>query len=723
MPFPTVPDFAPLADPQAIVSGKSYRFTVLTDRLIRLEYDRSGRFEDRPSQVAWKRQFPVTPFTRKVTGPVVEIETASLRLRYRESFLGFTRFTLSITLKDTGVTWRYGDSPRRGGNLLGTTRTLDMYPRIKHRLGLGLLSRSGWALVDDSHSLVFNATGWLEPRRPRETDLYFFGYGEDGAGCLGDYTRLAGPVPMIPRFILGNWWSRYWAYTAGELTGLMDEFRQREYPLSVVIVDIDWHPTQSSRPMGGWTGYTWNRELFPDPPAFIHGLHERGLRTALNLHPAQGVRSFEEAYPDMARWMGLDPASGKTVKFDIANPRFAEGYFKYLHHPQEANGVDFWWMDWQQGSHTGLKGLDPLWWLNHLHFYDLGRDGRKRPFVFSRWGGLGNHRYPIGFSGDTFIGWPALAYQPYFTANAANVAYGWWSHDLGGHMFKDVTPELTLRWMQFGLFSPIFRIHSTKAGGADRRPWTKPERIASALREVMQARYAFIPYIYTMAWRAHRTGLSLVTPMVYGHMGEADAFRASDQYFFGTELVVAPFITPSDPQTGLATRPVWLPAGQWFTFYKGEALAGGWQSVSGGLEDIPVYARAGAIVPLGPRAPWGDTSNPAVMDLYVFPGADNRFELYEDDGETTAYQAGAYALTPLSLSRQEDGLHLVIGPVGGHAELAPSTRTWQIHLRGVGPTVIADRPSGYDSATHTLDLAPVDLAPHESLTVRFTLGE
>lgn len=722
MSFPPVPDFSPVADLRAVVSGGTYRFTVLTDRLIRLEYNRSGRFEDRPSQMAWHRALPVPAYTRTQKGATVEIETDFLRLRYRPGPFGFNRFTLNIALKASGVTWRYGDSPRKGGNLWGTTRTLDLFPAIKHHLGAGLLSRSGWAVIDDSHSLVFNSTGWLEPRGLRARDLYFFGYGDDAAGCLRDYTTLAGPIPMIPRFILGNWWSRYWAYTADELTGLMDEFRQHEIPLSVCIVDMDWHLTSGKNPLPKWTGYTWDRKLFPDPAAFVRGLHERELRTALNLHPAQGVRPFEEAYPDLACWMGADPAEGKTVKFDITDPRYAEGYFKFLHHPQEDIGVDFWWMDWQQGTHTRLPRLDPLWWLNHLHFYDLGRDGRKRPFVFSRWGGMGNHRYPIGFSGDTGISWKSLAYQPYFTATAANVGYGWWSHDLGGHMGKDFNPELTLRWMQFGLFSPIFRIHSTKNPASDRRPWSKPERIAAGIREVMQLRYAFIPYIYTMAWRAHRTGLSLSTPMYYGHMDEEDAFQASDQYFFGTELVVAPFITPSDPQTSQTTRKVWLPEGSWFDFFKGKGMNRGWQEVSGKLEDIPVFARAGAIVPLGPKVTWGTTANPPELDVYVFPGADNRFELYEDDGETMAYQQGGYALTPLSLAQNGATLTFAIHPAEGDTSSLPPARAWRVHLRGVEPGASAENAGHYDPATRTLDLEPVNLAPQEGFQVTFTLG-
>ncbi len=549
MPLPPVPTFDPIASPETIVETSNVRFTVLTSRLIRLEYSKDGTFEDRPSQPIWFRRQLVPSFSKSVSGSLVEIETDDLLLRYRPTRFGFTRWTLSITLKRNRVTWRYGDSSRRAGNLKGTARTLDG-DFGNTRLEDGLLSRAGWSVVDDSHTLVFNEKGWLEPRARKQKDLYFFGYGSNFAGCMQDFTRIAGLIPMIPRYILGNWWSRYWEYSQDELKSLMQEFRERGIPLSVCIVDMDWHITKTGNTSDGWTGYTWNRELFPDPPGFIRWLHEQGLRTALNLHPARGIHPHEAQYQAMAKWMGVDPASREPIPFDITDPRFVEGYFEILHHPYEAMGIDFWWMDWQQGRKSRVPGFDPLWWINHLHFNDLGRDGRKRPFVFSRWGGLGNHRYPIGFSGDTFVRWRTLAYQPYFTASAANVGYGWWSHDIGGHMFKDGTPELYLRWVQFGVFSPIFRVHSTKKAALDRRPWSKPERVYAAAKDAMQLRHALIPYIYSMAWRAHRTGISLVTPMYYGNMEDASAFGAKDQYFFGSELLVAPILNPSDPKTG-----------------------------------------------------------------------------------------------------------------------------------------------------------------------------
>ncbi|MBI5353940.1 MAG: DUF5110 domain-containing protein [Chloroflexi bacterium] len=712
MPLPPNPQFHPVASPEAVVTAKNVRFTVLTDRLIRLEYSKNEHFEDRPSQAFWHRDQPTPPFKKTITENSVEIETEFLLLKYRITPFGFTPLTLSITLKQTNKIWRYGMP--QFGNLKGTARTLDGAGG-RTRLENGLLSRSGWAVMDDSRSLVFNESGWLEPRNQKQKDLYFFGYGTDYASCLRDFTLVAGKIPMIPRYILGNWWSRYWAYTQDELKALMEEFRAHDIPLSICIVDMDWHITKTGNTSSGWTGYTWNRELFPDPPAFIRWLHEQELHTALNLHPAKGIHPHEEQYEQMARWMNVDPATKESIPFDITDPHFVEGYFDILHHPYEHDGIDFWWMDWQQGRKSRVSGLDPLWLINHLHFHDLGRDGRKRPFVFSRWGGLGNHRYPIGFSGDTFVLWSALAYQPYFTATAANVAYGWWSHDIGGHMFKDQTPELYLRWVQFGVFSPIFRLHSTNKKALDRRPWGKPERVFHAAREAMQLRHALIPYIYSMAWRAHCTGISLVTPMYYGE-DSTEAFDAKDQYFFGSELIVAPITHPSDPQTGLASKRVWFPSGTWFNFFNGEQFNGGkWYEIKYALEDIPVFAKAGAIIPLAPKVAWGGIDNPKELDVYVFPGADNVFKLYEDDGETTDYQNGKYAVTHFSL---HDNTFTVHSPEGD-LSLIPAKRTYRIHLRGVNSAINDSLSGNYDPATRTLSLESFTHSPQESRVIQF----
>ena len=223
-------------------------------------------------------------------------------------------------------------------------------------------------------------------------------------------------------------------------------------------------------------------------------LHERGLAVSLNVHPADGVRAHEDAYPKVAERMGIDPASKLPVNFDPADPEFLEAYLEELHHPLEDDGVDFWWLDWQQGEVTKLPGLDPLWLLNHFHFLDSARNGR-RPLTFSRYAGIGSHRYPVGFSGDTVVCWASLEFQPEFTATASNAGYGWWSHDIGGHFFGVKDDELVTRWVQLGVFSPILRLHSTADRFIAKEPWRFGEVARRLIGESLRLRHRLVPYI------------------------------------------------------------------------------------------------------------------------------------------------------------------------------------------------------------------------------------
>ncbi len=417
----------------------------------------------------------------------------------------------------------------------------------------------------------------------------------------------------------------------------------------------------------------------------------------------------------MAKWMGIDPETKQPIPFDIADPHFTQAYFELLHHPLEAQGVDFWWMDWQQGKKSTLFGLDPLWWLNHLHFYDLGRDSKK-PFVFSRWGGLGNHRYPIGFSGDTLITWASLAFQPYFTATAANVGYGWWSHDIGGHMFFDQSPELYTRWVQFGVFSPIFRLHSTNKPHLERRPWEKPQPYAQIAAEAMRLRHALIPYLYSMAWQTHQTGLSLITPIYYQYPHTKAAYSLPNQYFFGTELMAAPITKPVNRRTKKSIQKIWFPPGTWFDFFTGKTIKGDqFVKLPYGIEDIPVFAKAGAIIPMTAKTESINTNNPIQIDLIIFPGADNDFVLYEDDG----LRDGAAAITNIHLKQSEDFLQLTIDAVQGQANFLPNPRAYQIHLRGVDANFSANLPGTYHPENRTLSLEFIQVSPNESILIQF----
>ncbi len=691
---------SPVAAQENTVSGKHYRFTVLTPSLIRMEFSPNGVFEDRASQSVFYRDFPICPFTCTRSGDVLVLETENLLLTYRED-MPFEAETLTIKLKNEPASlWRYGEDFE---DLGGTVKTLDLVVGAC-KLGRGIVSRNGFSVLDDSDTIVLESDGWVGLRQENTVDQYFFGYGFEYLKAVQDFYRLTGIPPMLPAYALGNWWSRYHAYTQQEYCDLIDRFRDENIPFSVSVVDMDWHvvaiPEEQKEKerlfQSGWTGYTWNEELFPDYKAFLRFLKERNLHTALNLHPAQGVRRHEKMYEQMARACGIDPESGQLVPFDVLSPDFMAHYFDILHHPYEADGVDFWWMDWQQGTdywwihqrnqpgqyQDPRERLDPLWLLNHLHILDISRTG-KRPMFFSRYSGPGSQRYPVGFSGDTFVTWDALNFQPYFTATSTNIGYTAWSHDIGGHLHGYRDDQLQVRWLQLGVFSPINRLHSSNSEFLGKEPWCYNEPAESIMKKWLKLRHSLFPYLYTMNYLTHTRLLPLVQPMYYSHPKCQAAYEVPNQFWFGTELMVAPITSPQEPTTGMGKVTAWLPKGDWFDFFTGlhyYSQRGRKMNLHRKLQDMPVFAKAGAIVPMA-RYTDNRLTNSEQLEVTVFPGADGSFALYEDAGDYSNYQRGAFATTAMTLRWGECAV-FTISPATGDLSLIPQKRTWTINLRG-----------------------------------------
>jgi len=709
----------PVADPKAVITIGKARFTVLTPELIRMEWAADGKFEDHASFVFLNRRLPVPKFEKSLTsdGQKLTITTSTLTLTYASAADGrFTpeNLTIQLTVDGKPVVWHPGLADP--DNLQGTTRTLDgaLGSQTKEPIEPGLISRSGWALVDDSMRPLFDSADfsfregekspwpWVVERPAGERpgayqDWYFFGYGHDYRKALGDYVRVAGRIPLPPRFAFGAWWSRYWDYSDQELDELVRGFHENDVPLDVFVIDMGWHiskdqllaagETDQSGHDLGWTGYTWNKMLFPDPDDFLARLHAEGLKTTLNLHPASGVQPWEAAYPAMAKAMGIDPASRKYVPFDITDKKYATNYMNLLHHPLERQGIDFWWLDWQQEQRTIIPGVMPTWWLSYVHFTDQQREG-KRPLLFHRWGGMGNHRYQIGFSGDTISVWDSLAFQPWFTATAANVGYAYWSHDIGGHMPGAVEPELYTRWVQFGAFSPILRTHTTKNPETERRVWAYPEPYSSILRATFQLRYALEPYLYTEARRTYDTGVAFFRPLYYDWPQEDAAYTSKGEYIFGDQMLVAPVTAPADKVSSLTTETVWLPKGEWIEWPTGKHLTGpATFERSFSIEQTPVYLRAGAIVPMQPpmRYTGEKPVDPLIVNVWpLAPGTNSSYSVYEDSGVSVDYQRGVFARTPIKAAQtpgpNSDTLRVEIGPVEGSYPGMPQTRGYELRL-------------------------------------------
>jgi alpha-glucosidase (family GH31 glycosyl hydrolase) len=709
--------YDPVADPRAVVTTGHARFTILTPQLIRLEWAADGKFEDHASLVFLNRRLPVPEFTHESApnGGRTVIQTSALKLVYTpgnsDGKFGPENLAITFSLNGKDIVWKPGMADT--GNLLGTTRTLDRVQGSDVQLEPGLISRDGWTVVDDSTRQLFDsddfsfpagersAWPWVTARPAGERqDWYFFGYGHDYKLALYDYTRVAGKIPLPPRFAFGTWWSRYWAYTDQQFNQLIQGFHQHDTPLDVLVIDIDWHPTfnevagniqlDASGHKLGWTGYSWNKLLFPDPDQFLKGIHQQGLKATVNVHPASGVQPWEDHYPEMARAMGIDPATKQYVPFDITDKKFATNYMNDMIHPLEQQGVNFFWLDWQQEDTTKITGLNPTWWINYVFFTDQQRQG-KRALLFHRWGGLGNHRYQIGFSGDTISVWDSLAFQPYFTATAANVGYAYWSHDIGGHMPGAIEPELYLRWIQWGSLSPILRTHTTKNPDAERRIWAYPEPYADLMRESFARRYALQPYIYTEARKSYDTGLALLHPLYYDWPDAPQAYAAKNEYMFGDSMLADPVTQPVAKDSQLAKVPVWLPPGDWFERDSGANFHGPITvEREFSISQIPLYVKGGSIIPMQPPMNYtGETPvDPLILTVFALQnGQASKYRLYEDAGDTTGYEHGECAWTPIQATVNADGtvLTVSVAPTSGHYSGMPNERAYELRLPGSWP--------------------------------------
>jgi alpha-glucosidase (family GH31 glycosyl hydrolase) len=681
----------PVAHPDAVVRSGKARFTVLTPEMIRIQYSDRSLFEDRATFAIVNRRLPVPAFTAVEKDGYLEIKTSALTLKYKIGGVIDGRkpsaevLNISMQLNGRPVLWYPGKDDAM--NLKGTTRTLDgqIGDNKRQELENGLLSRAGWSIIDESPlarrgdgSTTFafdkqvDGIDWVaEPVDKQAIDWYFLGYGHQYKKALGDFIKVAGRQPMPPLYVLGYWYSKYQRYTSDEFMEIVNDVKRFNIPMDVMIFDMDWH-TQ------GWTGWTWDRTAIPDPEGLIDWMHQHGLKVSLNLHPADGVDDDEDFFNDLREDMGLDKQT-KRVPWNLSDGRFYHNMFKHIIRARERQGVDFWWLDWQQNlTSKYVDGLGETFWCNHVFYNDMRLNRpNHRPLIFHRWGGLGSHRYPIGFSGDSFTTYGTLAWQPYFTATASNVGFGYWGHDLGGHQQTGGNdPEIYLRWMQYGVFTPIFRTHATNWEGIERRIWKYPN--FPSLLETVKLRYALMPYIYTAARQAYDTGVSLCRPLYYEWPEVNNAYLFEDEYMFGDDILVAPVVTKPESD-GMTARRTWLPEGRWFDVCRNKVVEGNRTFTDRyAMEEIPYFFRAGSVIVNNPPM-MNLNTRPDRLILKVVPGGNGQTKLYEDEGDTEGYKQGAYTTTTIS----HEGNTLTILPREGKFAGMPESRSYTVEFLAV----------------------------------------
>jgi alpha-glucosidase (family GH31 glycosyl hydrolase) len=652
-----------------VVSGKA-RFSILSQGLMRMEYSDSAKFLDGPTFMAINRSQQDQNFAAVKQGDTVVITTSKMVVRYRMTGAAFSTSNLVVNFTtDKRGSWHPGAASTQ--NLFSTlTRTMENWtysgdPTKPGLLTQGILARDGWGLLEDNSASMTNDTAWSWWRaRPShlKQDWYLFAYGSDYLSALRDYGALSGTPPLPPRWSFGLWHSRWTSYSDKDIYNLVSQFDNNDIPIDVIMLDMDWHRKY-------WCSWDWNLSLFPNPAQFLDTMKNRHLHVGLNDHiPGQNGSTMD--IKGESTWPKLSAALGSNFNgtFDMRDIKYATAYMDILHEPIEQQGVGFWWID---GWNAPIPGINDQAWSNYVFISHMARTTpTMRPMILSRNGATpGSQRFPFHHSGDTQTGWGILKSQVFFTIRGANMLNAYWSSDIGG-FWSGMTEELYARWFQFGALSPSTRIHSS---GLDKRPWVFPAQTCSAIRDIVKIRYRLLPYIYSSCSQCTNQALPLCRPLYFSWPNSNESYSYDCEYTFGDNLLVAPVVAAG------GSVAMWFPPGQWVNYFTGNVVNGpAKQTVNVPYNQIPLYAKAGSIIPEQQVSRRSDERPLDTLILRTYPGPASSFSLYEDDGSTEAYRNGSFSLTTLSQSYSGNNLHVSISAASGQFTGKLQNRTYEI---------------------------------------------
>jgi alpha-glucosidase (family GH31 glycosyl hydrolase) len=595
------------------------------------------------------------------------------------------------------------------GNLRGAFHALDCYdapseciPSYEKDQAPALLSTSGWFLLDDTLAarivppapqtdspVPFWYANYSSSDGPL-ADWYLFAGGKNYTRTLTDAIKIMGAPALPPVHIFGVWWSHWQSFSETEFNDeILSGYRNNSLPLHSVSLDVDWHtenPGNATVPCYSYGGYTVNSTLFPLWTDFVNALHSgensfgSPLHLFLNLHPQGGTDACQKNWPAFAAAIGT--TSNAIVPCTFGNQRIAAASFSAFMDADDLTNVDGWWTDFDYTSDcfdaptaSTPSSFAGIAWSNEV-FAEHQRARLRRPLLLSRSGGLGAHRAAVSFSGDANQHQEVLRWQLSATPRAANALHNTWSHDIGGFMCYHINQTecsgdpslpsnglLYLRWIQAGAVFPILRTHASEWNLAvmERRVWKYPAYFPF-MADAMRLRAALLPYVYTEARRAFDTGVAMVHSMYIDFPLELAAYSAPEQFFFGTVLIAAPIWAANETieyHNMLGSfRSAWLPPGTWISFNGTMSFVGNQttSSIFYSLGDIPLFARAGSVMPLSLNNVRGITNDPLIVAVWpggLGDGSNTTYELYEDDDTSSAFETGASARTLLTTSTSD----------------------------------------------------------------------
>lgn len=653
-------------------TGKTYRITVLSDVLIRLEYNPDGIFNDYPTLFAINRKFNKTPeLVVKQDEKFLNISNNYFLLEYsKEKPFEASKLVpdsnLRVTLKDTDKIWYFNNMEVR--NYKGAFESFDASKTVN--LSKGLYNTDGFVSFDDSERPVFVADGSIKKNPSSGTDIYLFIYKNDYEKALESYFTLTGYPTLVPRFALGVWWNKSEFYNEKDVLDIPSHFKKSNIPFSTVLLGDVYQKKGKNTP-----NFAFDNEKFPNVSDMINKLHAQNIYFGLNIKPSKGVNSLDRSYNDIK---ALLKSNKDNLPLNLYNTEVLNAFIRQEINFLESQGVDYFWYD----DLISDKILEFM--FIHYLFTNYQKNDNRRGLILARNAGIAAHRYPVCYSGKTQVSWKTLNELPFYNLTSANIGLTYWSHDIGGYQNGSEDAELYTRYVQLGVYSPIFRFSSKEGKYYKREPWKWDVKTEKIVKDYTRIRHRLIPYLYSEAYKYSKNGNPIIKPLYYKYPDVYFEPLYKNQYYFGSELFVSPITEAKDKLMNRVLKRIYLPEGIWYDFKTGKKFPGGKRYVTFYKdEDYPVYAKSGAIIPMAilDEEDLNNVKPPKKLEIQVFPGESNSYNLYEDDGITNLYKAGYYIVTNIDYNYRQNNYTLIIRPVEGKTGIIPEFRDYKIRFR------------------------------------------
>ncbi|MEW5692580.1 MAG: TIM-barrel domain-containing protein [Candidatus Hydrogenedentota bacterium] len=672
-----------------IIHFKKARFTLLSDYSFKAEYSPTGKFINKELFVTEINNIMPPDAIVNIKGSVLRIKTKYIEILYNSAWAGFNQKSLQVfySYKNSTKKWYYGKKDNK--NLGGSFLHLFMFPKCVKPgdLSDGVLSRNGvYAYYDNTYTFWDKNKDWpgFEYNKGYKT-LFFIGYGNNYKAGLSEFSKIFGKPNLPPLFAFGYWCSRYYAYTQDEFIDLVKRYRESSIPIDVMVIDTDWRKE-------GWRGYDWNEKYFYNPEKFIKQMKRLGIKLSLNDHPgynsSETLACSDTSFDKIKKYLKKDMTEWRC---NFGNKKEVTAFCELLLKPKIRLGIDFWWVDgWgavdqiAPGS-NGYETLNPQMRLNYFYYKSRSESTKKRGLILSRWGGIGSHRYPVWFSGDTFSTWKTLAYQVYFTYTAGNVLTNYWSHDLGGFLSNKLDKDLYIRWIEFGCFSPIMRTHSNHG---IREPWNYDKESVEIFRKYTRLRYRLIPYFYTHAHISYNEALPIIRAMYHNYPQDAESYEFKYQYMIGDNILVAPVVRPQKNKEYLKKQ-IFFPDGEWIDIEDGTTIKGNCLKALGiPISKIPFFVKMGSIIPVNQDITYIGKKKNDILSFEIFPHKQSEFVYYEDDGITDEYKKGKYIKIPVKVKSDNNRVIIIIGKMSGYYKNVKKKRRLRLILHFIDRIII-----------------------------------